>query len=1541
MKQGRARVYVAVAMGLLCIVAIAFWQRQTLARLAIAAAAASFAQVRVSFGSMHLTTQQAVFENVRVTSLSDEPIATIARLSLTYDLRDLLPGGKRFYGLKSVTLESPDVTLVRHADGRFNVPQLRPPANNANAQEPLILRAIVRNGSIEVVNESPYAKPSQRRMYLADVDADADIASSARSHYGIAMQYGERLGRLYPVRGRGEIDLQRGYIDQRWTSAELPIAAAANFVINSPSLRLDSGMLEAVDARYFALGRPGGTLTPHIAAGATLTGASLSVAGLSQPVTGVRGPLDVYENGLLTPGLTANVGGAAARVSGGIYDVRDPHVRIAIRGAGDLERLRETFAQAARLPMRGRLAFGLLVEGSAAKPLIWIDLRAPAIAYASTSLQRIDGLVAYDGREADIVAFDGSYRGIGLTARGRAIPQKQPDAIAMLLGVHSAPGALPYTGTLLPRFALDATALATANDPKFIALRGVISGAGPNESLEGIFNVASNGEGAVGPLRLRHGAGTLYARIALDRPRDLAVGLARVANFSIPQAEGSLNATLFGGEAKSTIGVLGIAQIATTLGAATAQGRLASRDNALQGGIFGRLNSEASFGARVDGTLHAPKIAGTVVVAGARYRDFELNGSAGLAFAGGTLAVSDAQAALGPLFIGAAGTVTGILPGASAPQYDLATELHTSDLSTLIAELRPRQAALVQGSVDADLHVHGTGMRPSFAGTVSAPEGSVNGLAFRGFHGSLRGDPNALALQGAHVTVGSTNVALAGSATTSGNAALKVRAPQADLADFNDFFDRGDTLAGTGSLALSATTSGTQLIASSGTAFLTGAQYRRLALGNVAATWRSIGHSIGTNVSVGGPAGTVNVSGTLTPAAMQANLRAQATNVDLGTWLPMLGLNVPVTGRLNAQTSISGRYPDITVNLRAAVANGTAGRVPIERFDVAASVSHGRGTITSAQLDVPSFTTIASGTFGLRPGDRLALVAHSTSPNVGELLDEMTGKDLKLAGTLDSMLRLSGTRAQPQLSDTVTLEALQYANLTIPRVTGVIGVDRTSASVREGEIDLARGKALVAASVPIALTGAKVAPGRGPIAASLTADDIELSNFVALLPKGTQIEGRIDGTVVGGGSVDAPQLRGSLSLRDGSFSGPMERSPIAGIGGELAFSGTRATLQSRASVGGGSLTAQATAALASLREPASAGFDLAARLQNARLDMPAYFQGVLNGDVAVARVDGATPQVSGDVAVSNARLPLSAFLNVKGGSEPSPSLPEIAFANFRIAAGKNVRVQSANVDVGATGDVALNGTLRAPKLAGTFRSTGGTLSFYRTFNLESANLDFDPSSGLVPDVNAVATTYVANPPTAVRMRVTGPVTDMNLDLTSDPSYGKQQILGLLVGAQQFGAVAGVNSTGGTGFSATSAAQQFALGQVNTLFTRTMLEPLSASVASAFGFTSVQITTDIQTGVGLNAVKSLGKNVSAIFAQSFGYPKVQAVTLEAHPDPATGYRLSWYTATGPSLFASQLQTQPVASSVLDLNPATNLPPATGTNGIGASYVRKFP
>jgi autotransporter translocation and assembly factor TamB len=423
-----------------------------------------------------------------------------------------------------------------------------------------------------------------------------------------------------------------------------------------------------------------------------------------------------------------------------------------------------------------------------------------------------------------------------------------------------------------------------------------------------------------------------------------------------------------------------------------------------------------------------------------------------------------------------------------------------------------------------------------------------------------------------------------------------------------------------------------------------------------------------------------------------------------------------------------------------------------------------------------------------------------------------------------------------------------------------------------------------------------------------------------------------------GGSVETPRLNGELTLLNGAFDGPMERSPIRGITGSVTLHGSRAQLQSHAVVGSGVVSASAIASLADLRRPADVAFSLTGHADNARLDLPAYFTGSVNGSVVLERRRDAVPALSGNLSVSNARVPLTAFLNQKGSGDAHSGMPNIAFNGFEIAAGSNVRVQSANVDIGTTGAVRLAGTLDAPSLAGTFRSTGGSLSFYRSFTVESGNVTFDPSDGLLPDVDAVATTFVADPATAVRLHVTGVVTNMNLSLDSDPPYSKQQILGLLVGAQQFSAVQGVASTGRASFSAASAAQGIGLGQLNTVFTRNLLEPLSASVGGTLG-TEVQITSDLQTGLGLNAVKAFGKFTHAIFNQTFGYPRTQSIALEANPTPGTGLRLSAYSAEGPTLFGLS-QPQPAMANVLNVNPATSFTPVGGSNGVSFSVLRRF-
>jgi hypothetical protein len=260
----------------------------------------------------------------------------------------------------------------------------------------------------------------------------------------------------------------------------------------------------------------------------------------------------------------------------------------------------------------------------------------------------------------------------------------------------------------------------------------------------------------------------------------------------------------------------------------------------------------------------------------------------------------------------------------------------------------------------------------------------------------------------------------------------------------------------------------------------------------------------------------------------------------------------------------------------------------------------------------------------------------------------------------------------------------------------------------------------------------------------------------------------------------------------------------------------------------------------------------------------------------------------------------------------------------------------------------VSGTLARPLVAGAFNATGGTVDFYHTFTVQRASVTLEPSgkNGINPYVNAVASTYIPDPATAIRMHITGPVSDMNLALDSDPSYDREQILGLLIGVNRIGAVRGVSSgqTASGGFSMGGAAASLARAQVNTAFTRQLLEPLSAQLGSSLGFTDLQISNDLQSGLGLNAAKAFGKNVTATFNQSFGQPKMQAVGLEAHPNIATGIRMRMYTTSGPSfagIGGATQQPSVVGVDALNLNPMTAIAAPSGTNGMDLSWVHKFP
>ena len=1619
---------------LLALAGSAYAFRGSVARFALTKGLGAATGTHVSVGTLDLHAGHATLHDVRLSAHGGEQLAFIPRAEVVYNLRDLLPGSRHLYGLHSITIYRPQITVIHNPDGTYNLPSLgkRGPARQ-NAT-PMQFRLRVSGGSLEIIDRTRL-DPRSRHITIAGVDVNARVNTAGRTRYAARMAYAER-GASYPIAGHGTIDNTLGLNYQRWTAAHLPLPQIVNYALNNAKIRLLAGFLDGLDVRYYG----------KIAGSATLRGGVVSMQGVAAPITDVRGPLDLTGDGLTTPHIDASIAGAPIRVHGAIYDLAHPKFRLAVDAHGELARLKSLTTAAARLPLRGPIALSLLVEGSARSPLALILAHSPRIDYRAMPLRNPSGLLAFDGHTATVLNLGVQYGGFTLGARGRMALARAPYALDAIATLHGPSAELPYASSLLPAMTLDGTVLATGSTIKRVQTHGVLEGAGSSGSLASIFTMSSRGVGSA----VLH-APSIYAKAAIDHPhgrvsvlmhaRDLAIAPGAPASLPglsvkpLAPVRGILSGDLFASRANDSLGLLGNIDLhdarygrfavadanarfggtpgdvqvpalyATgNFGTLRAKGTIsASNRVALEGRYSGALSQVASAagnlpvhgyvdapiallyngkdavaqirGARLQGValggigihalsgtvalsssgvsvyaaraqvgaggnviaagglgngrqlafaasqipiaggyadaagiahgaLRSPSADGTLLVHGVHYAGYAIGGASSFHYAGGAASVADAAIAAGPAVVTAQGNVW--------PRYDL-----TANASGLVSY------AQFRGAVDANVRVTGAGKTPYVSGTVRVPEGNVHGLALRDMHARIAGTPQDFALTGGSVLVDETAIAF-DAGLSPGSMRASISAPHADLEDFDDYFDAGDMFAGTGSLAVSVDMTPFTL-ASAGRVNLTGVRYRRFAIGRTRAAWNTNARTTSVVAYVGGSHGSARINGSVVPTSKRLHLDASLRNLDLATWLPLFGYTAPVTGYVDAAASVRGTYPDLAMNGTANLRDGTVGRVQIQRARIAATAFHGRGRITQAIVQIPNLVARGSGTFGLHRSDRLALNVRAASPDVGKLLQTFSGKPNDLGGMLDTTLAVNGTAADPRAQLALTLSQLRYARFTIPRVAATLRATKTRATLAQGRIDLKKGSVIATGTVALQH------PRTAPLSLALTANGVDLSDFAAALPKGSTVAGALNGTLRVDGTMTAPKLGGSLALANGYFVGPFDQDPVSDVNATVRFAGTRAALQNAvAKVGGGTMRLSASAAVPALADLRAATFDATIAARGAQINNPQYFRGKIDANVHAYRVAGGLPTLAGTIDVPSARIPLTAFWNPHAPKTPKKSPLNVAF-DLHANVGHDVRVQSPNVDVGAQGAVNVAGTLAHPMLRGRIASTGGSVDFLRRFTIARANVSFDPADGFWPYIDAVADTQVGDPLTYVQLRVAGLApNDMRLTFQSDPSYSRSQIIALLSGLQG----------GGTGgFTVGGEIQNLAMGELNTLFTRNLFEPLDAGLGQALGLQNLQISDNFTSGFGVSAAKAFGKHLTAVFAENLGEPKEQSLSIEAHRGTSTAFDLMLYNVQDPPLMGFLQQ----AANPFKFNLFTTsqtLTAATGTSGVTLQYEHKF-
>jgi autotransporter translocation and assembly factor TamB len=976
-----------------------------------------------------------------------------------------------------------------------------------------------------------------------------------------------------------------------------------------------------------------------------------------------------------------------------------------------------------------------------------------------------------------------------------------------------------------------------------------------------------------------------------------------------------------------------------------------------------------------------PFYRGGVTIAGGHMLHYPISGNAEIDLAGNGVHLGRTIGALGATYAYVDGRIDDLSSG--TPVYGLDATIPAGNVASTLHVLSfPNY--MMEGSFNARLRVGGRGSDPHVNGNIGVPGGNINGLPFIDATGALAATSTGVSFRHGRVQIAKTNLHFTAIVQPQENA-FHVASNRADLSDFNNFFDTGDTLDGNGTLRLGAfVRSGG--INTSGNIDIQKFRYRNLPIGDTRATWSSERNNVTGDVAIGGAEGALKIKGTIgvVPSKDLSTLLSRSrydltgsiANLDLSLWVPALGFqSVPVTGRASGDAALRGMYPALAMHGDARIDGGTLGPLTLQTATIAVHSSGTRVAIDSSQLITPGLQASASGSFGLRPADKLDLQVHAATDDLPGLVYQLSRVRVPVSGSFESTLQVAGTMRAPAFSAGFDATGVTAYGLTIASAFGEVKLRGTTLVLSDAGASFAQGETTLAGSLPLQLSPLRIGPPNQPISFDIDVSNLDPAFLDGLLGSNSKLGGAINGHIGIAGTVAAPEIRGHASLENGTYVSDVERTPIAGATATLTFNRNSAQISKVfARLGSGTLYGNGNVEFPDgFSSSSDLAFDVAAHAKGAQFDLPAYGKGTLEADIALKKLPARIALLSGTVTLSNATFPFSTFLQASQAESKNgmPPLP-LAF-DLDATAGKNVRVRGngygAGLDIGASGSVKVGGTLQAPTLGGSFKSSGGTLTYFdRAFRVQTGEVSFDPADGVRPVIHAVAVANVTNPDpdrarnpygTAdVTITVNGPIDGMKIGFTSAPAgYTQDQIIALIAPFGGFFASTAFNSTnpyavqspgGFTPLGAlnplpnvyaqrttTMTVGEEAFNILNAQFATGILGPVENVIGQGLGLSSVNLNLGYYGTLGVKANRELTKTLSAIYGITFGIPQIQSFGLQFSPNPDTSASLSVFTQTGGNrLFTTSTAYGTYAQQTI-LGQALQ-----GNNGFSFDLTRRF-
>lgn len=495
-------------------------------------------------------------------------------------------------------------------------------------------------------------------------------------------------------------------------------------------------------------------------------------------------------------------------------------------------------------------------------------------------------------------------------------------------------------------------------------------------------------------------------------------------------------------------------------------------------------------------------------------------------------------------------------------------------------------------------------------------------------------------------------------------------------------------------------------------------------------------------------------------------------DVENGELAPLLTiLNVPsrdISGKLNGRITVSGSFTKPNVWLTGNLTGGKLKNYPLDTIDMDVALENNVVTVNRFMAKQGTGILAIRGTADLDGPVNLEIGGRDIDAG---LLTVWFDSTLDTKGKLSFAAQMTGTAQNPHTAVSLEIKGGGVSTAIFDSLYGLFVIDQGSIQVNQLLLSKGNYRASAYGIIPLAALnkeGRKNATIADQMDLRIRLDQADLSILPLLTKEVVWANGKTEGEMVVTGTLAQPYIHGNIKINEGAVKLKSLTDPIQKVAVDIQFEGDKISIKSFDGYsGGGSYRLAGSAALKGL---ALDNYQVLLTLDKIGFDHK-YFKGPLTGTLTLTQ-SGTLPKLSGKLLFENDTIDI-------------PYVPEMSASDLNIGldlelqAGNRVRFYNAYMyDIMATGRVKLAGTTKRPDVSGRVEATRGTVSYLRTqFKIAEARADFTQFGSFEPVLTLNADTRLER--TSVNLRVNGPISAMDIKLTSEPAMSQQEILSLL------------------------------------------------------------------------------------------------------------------------------------------------------------------